>query len=355
MYGECPNTYNVQEVGLGKAMAKYGHEFIIVYWVGAKEQKCGKEIEVQQGVKKVYLPYKWRIGRHVMPRLELLEKYHFDLLHLQCDNLMAVPKAVDYCLERNLPHYCYVGTLHSSSPKWFVRYIVDNMSIRNFATFRKTKVFGKTPAVVAELQKHGVRSAEFAPVGLDTDVIPEEHCGKIEIKQDLDIPLDKKLVFCVCAMRPDKHPLDLLDLAEKLTDDYYIVHVGADGIAKHDYMKRLAKETDLQKVHYLGNIANEKVHAYYEVADYVVNFNPGEIFGMAILEAMYHDCTVVARRAPGPSCIIEDKKNGYLCDTVGQMADMILSGQKAKEAKKRIEQHFLWASTARKFLENYYE
>ena len=92
------------------------------------------------------------------------------------------------------------------------------------------------------------------------------------------------------------------------------------------------------------------MHAYYEIADYVVNFNPNEIFGMAILEAMYHGCTVAARHAPGPDCIIENGKSGFLCNSVVEMADVIKNNSHTECAEKRIEDNFLWISTAKSFL-----
>lgn len=352
-YGEWQNgSYNVQEIGLGKAMVRLGHTFTIVYWVGENDARCGKMVRVQEGIDKTYLPYKWRCVHHIIPNMDKVMVLHFDVLHLQCDNLVGVPTAISYCLKNNVPHYCYVGTLHSTSKKALARKVVDVITYRNYRFLNKTKVFAKTLAVVDELKKHGVISASFAPVGLDVDVIPDERRSRLQIKTDLDIPTNKKIIVCVCALRHDKHPLDLLDLAEMLSDDYYIVHIGPAWTAEKDYKERLAKGGKLEKVHYIGSISNQKVHSYYEIADYVVNFNPGEIFGMAILEAMYHDCTVVARHAPGPDCIIENEKSGFLCYSVAEMAKVIQSGKAVTEAKQRIETSFLWNATAKNFIQS---
>lgn len=81
----------------------------------------------------------------------------------------------------------------------------------------------------------------------------------------------------------------------------------------------------------------------------MINFNPNEIFGMAILEAMYHNVTIVARHAPGPDCIIENGRSGFLCNSVEEIAQTILSGKKVQNARKRIIEYFTWESTAKKF------
>lgn len=172
-YGEWTNgSYNSQEVGLAKALEQMGHQTTIVYWVSSKDKRCDTKVNITPNIKKVYLPYRMRLVHHIWPNLSLLSSLNIDIYHLQSDNLLCVPEAVNFCLNHGWKHYCYVGTVHSSSPKAISRWIMDKLSNRNFATFRKTKVFCKTPTVVDELKQKGVTSAEWAPVGLDTDIIP---------------------------------------------------------------------------------------------------------------------------------------------------------------------------------------
>jgi len=80
------------------------------------------------------------------------------------------------------------------------------------------------------------------------------------------------------------------------------------------------------RVKYIEAVPNKEIHQYYKACDFFVNFNEKEIFGMSILEAMYQGCIVVAKKAPGPCFIIEDKSSGYLITT-------------NEEAKMAIIQH----------------
>ena len=351
-YGEwSTDSYNVQEIGLAKALEQIGHQTTIVYWMPREDKRCGKEMTITPNIKKVYLPYRMRFVHHILPDFPLLLFLEIDVFHLQSDNLLCVPEAVNFCQKHGLKHYCYVGTVHSSSPKAISRWIMDKLSSRNFSAFRKTKVFCKTPAVVDELKQKGVTSAEWAPVGLDTDIIPLTINSKEELKKELELPHNKIIVFLVCALRPDKHPMDIFPLGEVLGDKYLLVHAGAPWMQTEEYMKKLKSNDIYSNILFVGKIPNEKVHAYYEVADYVINFNPNEIFGMAILEAMYHNVTVVARHAPGPDCIIENGESGFLCNSVEEMAQIIHSGKKVQNAQKRIIEYFTWESTAKKFLD----
>lgn len=344
------DTYNIQEIGLAKAFEKLGHQTVIVYWLPQKDKRCGIETNLSHGIKQVYLPYKYRFAHHVWPNLSLLESLNIEVYHLQSDNLLSVPQVVDYCIKHNWKHYCYVGTIHSSSSKSILRLIMDGLSRRNLLAFRKTKVFCKTPTVMKELKSKGVDSAEWVPVGLDTDVIPFISDTKNVIRQKLKLPTDKKIVLLVCALRQDKHPMDLFPLSEMLGEDYMFVHIGLSGEQTEEYMAKLHSNGKYQNISFIGKIPNNKIHNYYKAIDYVINLNPDEIFGMAILEAMYHDATIVARHAPGPDCIIKNNECGFLCDSLEEMAMLLKSGVRAKGAKKRILDCFTWKSTAERFL-----
>lgn len=350
-YGEWQSdTYNVQEIGLAKAFEALGHQTTIVYWLSTKDCRCGTEVELSPNVKKVYLPYTLRVGHHAWPKFYLLEKLGIDVFHIQSDNLLYVPEAVDYCIRHRLKHYCYVGTIQSSAPKLWKRWVMDKLMGRNIAAFRRTMVFCKTPAVVHELLDKGVKEVRWAPVGLDTDIIPQTEKSKDELRLELGLPTDKVLVLLVSALREDKRPMDIFPLAEMLGENFQLIHIGLPGTQAEEYQAKLASDLKYRNIAYLGKMPNQRIHDYYVAADYVVNFNPNEIFGMAILEAMFHNITVVARHAPGPDCIIEHGRSGFLCGTVEGMAETIKSGAKAAGAYERIMQQFTWKSTAEKFI-----
>ena len=61
----------------------------------------------------------------------------------------------------------------------------------------------------------------------------------------------------------------------------------------------------------------------YEMSDYYLNMNKGEIFGMAIMEAVYYKTSVAAIRALGPSVTLKDMKGHKLCENDDEMAEWI--------------------------------
>ena len=41
-YGEwTTGSYNIQEIGLAKALEQMGHQTAIVYWMSPKDRRCG--------------------------------------------------------------------------------------------------------------------------------------------------------------------------------------------------------------------------------------------------------------------------------------------------------------------------
>ena len=100
-------------------------------------------------------------------------------------------------------------------------------------------------------------------------------------------------------------------------------------------------------------VPNEKMWELYCLSECYVNLNTHEIFGMAILEAMYYEGIVIALDAPGPSFIIENEKSGYICDTEDMLIKRILEAgcKKIGTDAKRILEQFVWEKSAKEMLE----
>lgn len=104
-------------------------------------------------------------------------------------------------------------------------------------------------------------------------------------------------------------------------------------------------------VQMIERIPNSEIWELYCMADVFVNLNQKEIFGMAILEAMYYGCKVVAWKAPGPNLIIENGISGWLAESNQAVIEAVqcVSGI-SEAAHKRIIDNFTWESSAKKIL-----
>lgn len=349
---ENAGTYNSQEIGLAKAYEKLGHKVYIFYWMERGDERCFTNIPLSGQIEKVYLPCRYRIGHHVVVDMNLLKSYRLDLMHIQTDTFLYAPNAIKYCKRRSIRYYCYIGTIRSRNTNRIFRFIFNKLAFRNIRAMKGSIVFAKTPAVADELKRLGVNKVTVAPVGLDLSIVPDKLENPLQLKQKYGIAPEKKLVLSVCALRAHKHPFDIFRLAQMLDDGYCIVHIG-DGELREDFMNELKTKTCYGKIVHIGKLPNAKVHSFYHCADYFVNFNSEEIFGMAILEAMYQGCTVIAIHAPGPDYIIENGKSGFLVDSVSEMVRVINDAKRVVNPRERILGAFTWDKTVALFLSKF--
>lgn len=345
-------AYNSQEIGLAKAFEKMGHEVTIFYNVFRSDEKCGTSVAITAHIKKSYLPA-GSLGHHAVLNMKVLDRFDLDVLHIQGDNLIGVPAAVQYCKKRRIKHYCYVGRLDSEKSGKIHRFLMRQLIKRNIAVYKRTITFVKNPSVQKELLAYGAKQVEVAPVGLDLTIIPEIVGSKEQLRNELELPQDRKILLCVSRLVKGKQPYDIFKLAKKLDHSFYYVFIGGwDEEAENRFRQRIIDENLEKSMRYIPRIKNAEIHKYYRAVDKVVNFNENEIFGMVVLEAMYQGATVIAKKAPGPSYIIENGKSGFIAETIDEMAEMVQHGAiLGDNARRRIIEDFSWDHTAQIFLE----
>ena len=136
----------------------------------------------------------------------------------------------------------------------------------------------------------------------------------------------------------------------KKDQTYKLLMVG-NGELKTAVENRIKELKLADSVQMIDRIPNSDIWELYRLADSFVNLNQQEIFGMAILEAMYYGCKVVAWVAPGPNLIIENGKSGWLTESNDEVMERILDATDVgEEAHRRILREFTWESSAKKII-----
>lgn len=171
-----------------------------------------------------------------------------------------------------------------------------------------------------------------------------------------------KVILFVGRMIQEKQPVQMAELFARLAaaDDRYRLLMVGSGELKEAVLRKI-RECGLEsKVSMLERVPNSDMWELYRLAEVSVNLNRQEIFGMAILEAMYYSCPVVAWRAPGPSLIIEDGVTGWLVDdqekALTRIREIIRengagrSFAMAEKAHERVEKEFTWNCAAEKIM-----
>lgn len=103
------------------------------------------------------------------------------------------------------------------------------------------------------------------------------------------------------------------------------------------------------------NVPYEDMWEIYTLSDYYLNLNKGEIFGMAIMEAVYYETSVAAIVALGPSVTLKGMKGHKICESDEELAQWLTAPYPPKEelteSARKMETTFTWDHCAGSFLE----
>lgn len=337
--------YNSQELGITKAMTKLGYQCFVFYPDASLAEINEETIE---GTTIVRVPAK-KIGVHGFYEPTVLKEYHIDFAQIDSDNQMNAPKMIRYCMKQGIKFYNYMGTLGSDSDKWTKKLLSSLLIRNNIRYYEKSKCFVKTKRVFDAAKKEGIDDVQIVHVGLDFSLIPEIEKDCDSIRRELGIPENRKILLFVGRLDPYKRPMQMIEVMRKLDDGYYGVMIGTGSLSEE--INRSIKENNLSsRIKRIEKIENSKIHKFYKAADYFLNFNEKEIFGMSMLEAMYQGCNVIAIASPG-ACEIISEESGYVVDGIDQMAQIIEKSERKDERiiRQRIIDHFSWDSSAKIF------
>lgn len=343
--------YNVQEIGLAKELAKLFDEIHIYKLVDKNEMIEKWEIENYQNICINLIPSR-RLGSNGIVNLERLDKT-LDAIVYFSDTQVEVPKVYKWCKNNSVQFIPYIGVASSHSDNKLKKIIINLLFRRNLKVYRENTCIVKNSLVEYSLREKGVPKCILAPVGLDTEIMNKNYFStSIEsLKRRWGYTLDEKVILFVGRLVPEKKPLEMLDIFQHLFSlnmHYRLIIVGMGELEEH--IKGEISYRNLSPiVKILHRIPNSEMWELYRISETFVNLSSKEIFGMAILEAMYYECKVVAWKAPGPCLIIENGKSGYVVDSLEDLLDKILiENDVGIQAHERIITDFTWGKTANK-------
>lgn len=340
--------YNAQEIGLAKSMAKTC-EAVEVYKLIPIDQEKKTEKICENAV--LHLVPSKNFGINGVINVGNLEKSLDALIHFS-DTQFSVPKVYAWCRKNGVQYVPYIGVVESHSTNKLKQMITNLLFQKNLAVYRKCVCCVKTPTVQKILRGMGVKNTTVVPVGLDQDLLHADYesASVSGLKKKYGYHEADKVLLFIGRMIDEKQPVRMIDiLAEIRKKDaaYKLLMVGR-GELKAAVEARI-KELDLQDaVQLVDCIPNSDIWELYCMADSFVNLNQQEIFGMAILEAMYYGCRVVAWNAPGPNLIIESGKSGWIVKSDEEVIEKIIDrAEVGVEAHCRILAAFTWESSAK--------
>jgi len=343
--------YQLQEVGLAKAFVRSSKDIKVDILFLSRQVKKMQVEKLEEGIC-VYLLPTISIGHHGYLDCRIFEKLKTNLVHLQADNMLYAPSVIRYCMKHDIACHLYLGTLMTDSPSVWKQRLNRLYMKRNLKWYKKIPAYVKTPYVQKQCRNEGIKNPILAPVGLDVDGDGDsKEKTKSEIRFYLELPSDKRLILFIGRLEEYKHPHDAVRLIKDLPDSYHLIVIG-DGSLKNELEDVIHKERLEDRITLRGKVPHQKIYDFERACDLLINLNPKEIYGMAILEAMSQGCPVAAIHAPGPDYILDDGKAGRLFDDVDQLKKFILEWDEdlleriSCAATERIENSFVWDCTA---------
>lgn len=355
--GEKKNSkgyYNSQFLGLAKALDRLFDEVVVYEHILRGQIESTEEISGCKHAILHRIAVK-NIGVNGIVRLSKLD-VSMDVLVLFSDIQLSVPRIYRWAKRNHIIVLPYIGVLESHSISPFNRSLMKIVINRNIKTYKKCHCLAKTPYIRQKLVESGIRDVSLMPVGLDTFLLKKDYfkISREECAKEFGILPEHKVVLFVGRLMEEKQPLRMIDIFNDICSiepEFRLFMIG-DGELKKSVINKVEKLGLSEYVRMIDSFPNQDMWKLYRIADSFVNLNEQEIFGMAILEAMYYGCKVVALHAPGPDFIIEDEISGILCNANKDIVQGILNdADYSVRAKERVVDYFTWDVTSRKIPE----
>lgn len=342
--------YNAQEIGLAKALDRYFKKVIIYKLIPQGQAGIVEAVDGCKNTTLHMLPAK-NIGISGIINTNRLDKL-LDVLIYFSDTQISVPEVYKWARTNQVQFYPYIGVLESHSTNKLKKMIMDTLFFRNRNIYRKCHCLVKTPAVEKKIRAMGVNNTSVLPVGLDLTLLhrDEEMLPVQQLKRKYGFETNDRVVLFIGRLIAEKRPIQMLEVFSELykRDNHFKLLMVGQGPLQMDVdtaIKSLGLKDCIKNIE---KIPNSEIWELYRFADCFINLNRQEIFGMAILEAMYYGCKVIAWVAPGPELIIEDGISGYIVDSNELLYSRVMESEYFPEnGRKRVLEHFTWDNMAR--------
>ncbi|MCX6790501.1 MAG: glycosyltransferase family 1 protein [Candidatus Kaiserbacteria bacterium] len=196
-----------------------------------------------------------------------------------------------------------------------------------------THTMVSTESLKKELESTGFNNLLIMPLGVDTTLFVRNTASSLP-----SLPTPVFVYFSRLA--PEKNPEEFLKL--KLPGTKLVIGPGP-------LRKKLEKKYGKENM-FVGPKRGQELVDWLSLADVFVFPSRTETFGLVALEALACGLPVAAHDVMGPRDIVEEGKDGFLSDDLGEAALNCLKLSR-EECRKKAEQ-YSWKRSADAFIQN---
>lgn len=337
-----PKQYNVQEIGLAKALTKAGHECGIVLYYGNNKDLVEKIPVIYQGEEKEVIIYRLHgfniLKNGFFPSLRKIAR-EYDVI--QVHEYDQITSWLWYAWSKR-PVVIYHGPyFHPFNKGYNLKCrIFDNLFLK-FKHNKNTFCLTKSHAAEVFLKERGFQNVTAVGVGLDTDNFTNR---STKDKSEIEVPQNKFNLLYVGKIEERRNPYFLLEVLEDVCNRQDNINCIIIGNGEEEYTRQfLEKAGNLiknGKLQYYPFASQSQLSDIYQQTQLMVFPTYYDIFGMVLLEALYFGLPVVSTPNGGADMLIKNNKNGW-----------ILEGNNAEEWSGLIENIYLDKEMYRKVSE----
>lgn len=355
------SSYNCQELGLAKALSKKGWKVSIIL---AGHTYREERIEIMGGKEVTVYSMTFKALNQQLAQFEgmerLLEKLHPDLIQIH-EFGMWMSFTVTRWAQKHQVKTCLIQGSYRPTQKPIFKQLelLSNATFGKYVLNRVQGIGYKSPQAEKYIRQYTGKKCLPTYIGLD-----EERFYHTESKEWRKMPEteNKHLLLYVGTLESRRNPLFLLDVMERLPDNYLLMIAG-DGILKEKLKKDIQDRNLEQKCVILGKLRQEELPALYKASDLFLLASDYEIYGMVILEAMYFGTPVISTLTAGAEVLITSGEDGMiipnkkadtwshviaeLCNDTTKLTAM------SSRASKKITDELVWDKASERFIELY--
>lgn len=360
-------TYNIQELGLARALRKKGHVCDLLFWTDRVEEEVQVPVEHGESIRIYYRRGKSFLKNTVFTESkQLFEEY--DVLQASEYNQMQSWLLAGLYPNKTViyhgPYFC----------KFNKRY---NLMCAFFDLFFKKKYIQKGTQFIVKSQlskdflvQKGISAGNItvAGVGIDLEALSSQGAHVNEpLLQELDKDESRLKLLYIGRFEPRRNIRFIVDVFKCVLERNSEARLYLIGTGEKQYVQRIFEYIEQagirDSVIWQERMRQNQLAAIYEKTDYFLLPTEYEIFGMVLLEAMYFGLAVLTTKNGGSTMLIRDGENGMIIEerNAKLWAERILELSKSGEAlskmqqaaKQTIIQRYTWDDIAESFLETY--
>lgn len=360
------NTYNIQEIGLAKALVRKGNICDIVFWTDKEEKNVMITVDDYGAVNIFYRHGKTALKNTVYTGCgKLFEQY--DILQTAEYNQIQ-----SWFLAKKYPQktIVYHGPYYSPFNKRYnlMCSVLDKFFLKRYLKFG-THFITKSNLATEFLKSKGISEANIdtVGVGIDTQMLSTkmEMCNEpLYLKMTQDSSLKILYIGRFEERRDIPFILEVFSAVLERDKNVTLYMIGTGNKKYIDECWQYAERLKVQdNIVYQEKMEQKHLSSIYTMADFFLLPTEYEIYGMVLLEAMYYKTVVLTTRNGGSTTMMESGKNGFVFTykDVAEWANKIIETyndnyrmeQVKQEAYIRIRDNFTWDCLTDKFIEQY--